>query len=152
MDEGDKVKNMGGYRFLDDIVIADVAFEAWGENPSDLFEAAALATFEVMVDLQKVSPRERVQIELSNETLDGLLFDWLAELIFLKDSQVMIFNRFEVKVDQTDTRYTLKATLYGEPIDIEKLPMRLDVKAPTLHMFEVGRSNGGWRARVVLDV
>jgi SHS2 domain-containing protein len=143
---------MGGYRFLEDVVIADVAFEAWGEDPSDLFEACAKATFEVMVDLDHVKPLQSFQIELSSETLDGLLFDWLAELVFLKDSRAMVFNRFEVKVDQVDAHFTLKATVSGEPIDAEKLPMRLDVKAPTLHMFEVGRRNGGWKARIVLDV
>lgn len=143
---------MGEYRFLDDIAIADVAFEAWGEDPSDLFEACAKATFEVMVDLDGVKPVQEFQIELENETLEGLLFDWLAELIFLKDSQAVVFNRFEVKVDQKDTRYTLKANLFGEPIDMKRLPMRLDVKAPTLHMFEVGPSTGGWKARIVLDV
>jgi SHS2 domain-containing protein len=142
---------MGGYRFLDDVAIADVAFEAWGDTLADLFAACGQATFAVMVDLEHVEPRQAVQIELANETLEGLLFEWLAELVFRKDAHSMFFARFQVTVDQVDGRFVLTATAAGEPIRAD-LPMRLDVKAPTAHMLEVTRSNEGWRTRVVLDV
>ena len=143
---------MRAYRFLDDIAIADVAFEAWGEDVADLFEAAALATFEVMVDLDRVEPSRELEIRLRNGTLEGLLFDWLAELIFLKDSEAMLFSRFQVEVGLEDEVYVLEAKIQGEPIDPERHPMRQDVKAPTLHMFEVRQADHSWLARVVLDI
>lgn len=140
------------YRFLDDIAIADVAFEAFGENLADLFEAVALATFEVMVNLNRVESSRTFEIRLHHSTVEGLLFDWLAELIFLKDSEGMFFSRFQVEVARADEAYTLKAKAQGEPIDPDRHPMRQDVKAPTLHMFEVREANHGWLARVVLDI
>ena len=35
-----------GFRFLEDIALADLAFEAWGESPSELFASAAEALME----------------------------------------------------------------------------------------------------------
>ena len=46
------------YRYLEDIAIADVAFEAWGKSREALFRAAAEATLNVMVgDLDSVAPK-----------------------------------------------------------------------------------------------
>jgi SHS2 domain-containing protein len=104
-----------------------------------------------MVDLADVRPEQAVTIELANETLDGLLFDWLDELIFKKDTDALVFSAFEVTVDQVDDRFALKATVRGAPIS-PALSMRLDVKAPTAHGLAVTRVDDEWTARVVLDV
>jgi SHS2 domain-containing protein len=141
----------GSYRFVEDVTVADVAFEARADNLGDLFAACGRATFDVMVDLDHVKPRESIVVQLTNETLDGLLFDWLDELIGKKDIDALVFSEFQVSVDQVDAGFSLKATVRGEPISAE-LPMRLDVKAPTAHRLEVARVDGGWRAHVVLDV
>jgi len=143
---------MGRYRFLDDVAIADVAFEAWGKTEADLFEACALATFEAMVELDQVRPSREINIQLEDESLERLLFGWLAELVFLKDAEAMFFSRFQVEVGLKDGNYVLNATVAGEVIDPGRHSMRSDVKAPTLHLFEVQPADGGWRAHVVLDV
>lgn len=142
---------MGSYRFLEDITLADVAFEARAADLGDLFATCGRATFDVMVDLDHVKPVETVVVELTNETLEDLLFDWLDELVGRKDADALVFGEFQVTVDAVDAGFTLKATVRGEPIG-PGLPMRLDVKAPTAHGLEVARVDGGWMARVVLDV
>jgi SHS2 domain-containing protein len=142
---------MGSYRFLEDVAVADVAFEARAASVGDLFAACGRATFDVMVDLAHVRPEQVVTIDLTGETLDGLLFDWLDELIFRKDTDLLVFAEFQVEVDEVATGFSLKATLRGEPIG-SHLPMRLDVKAPTAHGLQVTRQGGEWTARVVLDV
>ena len=45
------------FRFLEDIALADSAFEARGSTPSELFVASGRAVIEVMVDPQMVSAR-----------------------------------------------------------------------------------------------
>ena len=40
----------------------------------------------------------------------------------------------------------------GEKIDMKKHEMLVDVKAVTMHMFEVKKEKNIWKARVVLDV
>jgi len=45
-----KGRTRSGYRFLPDVALADIAFAARGDSLSALFEAAARALTEVMVD------------------------------------------------------------------------------------------------------
>ena len=45
------------YRHLDDVALADIAFEAEGETLASLFEACALATTEPMAESAGISPR-----------------------------------------------------------------------------------------------
>lgn len=87
------------YAFLDDTVLADLAFEAKADTPHELFEAAAAAVFESMADLKEVRPRIRKTIRLRNPNLDQLMFDWLAELIYLKDAERILFSRFSVRLN-----------------------------------------------------
>jgi SHS2 domain-containing protein len=75
------------YRYLEEIGTADIAFEASGRDLAELFRDAADATMNVMIDnIEAIRRRETRRIELSNEQLDMLLFDFLQELIFLKDA------------------------------------------------------------------
>lgn len=139
-----------GYRFLDKVAIADTAFEAEAPTLPELFATCAEATFAVMVDLSTVTPSEERRVELTSPSLDRLLFDWLAELIYLKDRDYFVFSRFEVKIEQNE-QWRLQAVAGGEKIKPEKQRLLTDVKAVTYHMFEVKKQDGGWLARVVLD-
>jgi len=84
------------FHYLEDIATADIAFEVEGRDLEELFRDAAIATFEVMVDTKTVDPGKTREIELKNESVDGLLFDWLSELVYLKDAEAVLFCRFDV--------------------------------------------------------
>jgi SHS2 domain-containing protein len=138
------------FRYLENVALSDAAFEAYGNSPAELFTAAAQAMFGVMVRLDQVKPRVERTLTLSHEHLDQLLFDWLAELIYLKDAQAMLFSRFDPTVEG-EGPYRLTARLYGEPIDPKRHTLSVDVKAVTYHLFEVAKKGDQWMARVVLD-
>jgi SHS2 domain-containing protein len=141
------------YHYLEEIGTADIAFEATGCDLAELFRAAADATTKVMIDnIEAIQPRQTRQIELSNDKLDMLLFDLLQELIFLKDAERLLLRIREVQIDERDEIYVVKATAEGEPVDAERHHQRADVKAVTLHDFSVERTEGGWKARVLLDI
>jgi SHS2 domain-containing protein len=141
---------MGEYRFLEDVAIADAAFEAEAESIEDLFQTCAQAAFEVMADTKTIEHKNKEDVELMGENLEELLFDWLAELIYLKDSKSMLFGKFEVKIAQKDG-YRLNASIWGEPADQKKHQVRVDVKAVTYHLLEVKKTNDKWIAKVILD-
>jgi SHS2 domain-containing protein len=141
---------MGKYRFLEDVAIADSAFEAEAESVEELFQTCAQATFEVMANTKTIEHKYREDVELVGENLEELLFDWLAELIYLKDSKSMLFNKFEVKIQKKDG-YRLYASIWGEPADQKKHQVRVDVKAVTYHLLEVKKTGDKWTAKVVLD-
>jgi SHS2 domain-containing protein len=141
------------YEYLEEFGTADIAFEATGRDLAELFMAAADATMNVMIDnLDGIEPRETLQIELSNDNIDLLLFDLLQELIFLKDAERLLLRIREVQVAEKDENYFVTATAEGEPLDAERHHQRADVKAVTLHDFSVEATKGGWKARVLLDI
>ena len=141
------------YRYLEEIGTADIAFEATGCDLPELFRDAADATTNVMIDnIEAIQPRQTRHIKRSNDKLDMLLFDLLQELIFLKDAERLLLRIREVQIDKRNDIYFLKATAKGEPLDAERHHQRADVKAVTLHDFAVERTDGGWKARVLLDI
>ena len=141
------------YKFLEEIGTADIAFEATGRDLAQLFSDAADATMNVMIEnLDAIEPRETREIELSNDELDMLLFDFLQELIYFKDAERLLLRAREVRIDEKDERYFLTAKASGEPLDATRHHQRADVKAVTLHGFSVEREDGGWKATVLLDI
>ena len=141
------------YHYLEDIGTADIAFEATGRDLPELFIAAADATMNVMIDnLDAIESAETRQIELSNDTIEMLLFDFLQELIYFKDARRLLLQAREMQIDQKGEAYFLKAKVAGEQLDATRHQQRVDVKAVTLHGFSVQKHDSGWRARVLLDI
>ncbi|MGA2664328.1 MAG: archease [Nitrososphaerales archaeon] len=138
------------YRFLPEVALADVAFAARGDSPEALFEACAAALTEVMVDKRTVRPTVARQLRIRTGDIDGLLYDFLTQLIVLKDVDSLLFRRFEPRLSRD--RRSLTCRLAGEPIDRERHRLRNDVKAVTMHMFGVKHEGALWKATVVLDI
>ncbi len=140
------------YKYLPDIVIADVAFLARGDTPSELFKAAALATAEVMVNPNGIDVVVRKDLAIRAENLEDLLFNWLSELVYVKDVEYLIFSEFDITIVEDKGGHLLTATLGGEEIDPRRHELGQDIKAVTYHLFEIKEVNGRYEARVVLDI
>ena len=141
------------YHYLEEIGTADIAFEATGRDLPELFTAAADATINVMIDnLDAIESREARKIELSNDNVEMLLFDFLQELIYFKDASRLLLRARETHIDQKGETYFLKAKVAGERLDDTRHQQRADVKAVTLHGFSVEKQDSGWKARVLLDI
>ena len=142
---------MGRHVFLDSVAIADCAMEVVGHDLDDLFATAARAVAEVMVDPATVGRAHERAVELAAPSLDLLFYDWLSELIYLKDSEQLVFPEVEVHVSGK-APCRLAARLRGGVLDRERVALRADPKAVTFHQFALEPHEGGWRARVVIDI
>lgn len=144
------------YKYLEDIRTADIAFEATARDLPELFTAAADATMNVMVEnLDAIEPRETRRIELGNDKIDMLLFDFLQELIYFKDTDRLLLRIRGLRIDEKNDAYLLKATAAGERLDTARHEQRPDVKAVTLHRFRVNKTGppeSGWKATAILDI
>lgn len=142
---------MGQYRFLEHMALADCAIEIDGADLNDLFATAATALAALMVDPATVPIAIERRVTLEADECDLLLYDWLGELILRKDRDREIFP--DAEVDVTVGRpCKLAARIRGAPIDADRMALRNDAKAVTLHAFALERQAAGWRARVVIDV
>ncbi len=141
---------MRSHRFLEDIAIADIAFEARGETPEDLLLAAADALIETIADPTTIQPVRECDIKLTAPTLSNLMYDWLSELIFLKDAEPMVFCDADVTVRE-GASWELSGHVRGDSVQDDHL-LGSDVKAVTKHMYDVSHDGNEWVARVVLDI
>ena len=141
------------YEFLEDIAIADIAFRAWGENLEEVFIAAGDATVNAMIDnLDAIALKETRTFSLENDALDLLLFNFLQEFLYYKDSEQLLLRAQQVQIEEKGSEYHLTAVTQGEKLDRDRHEERVDVKAVTLHRFQLEKTDDGWTAMVILDI
>lgn len=138
------------FKFLPDVALADIAFEAESDTVNGLFESCALAITDIMVDPKTLRKRMERIFTLESVDLDRLLYDFLTELIVAKDVDSLLFGKYNVNVAPQGT--SLSAVAKGETIDRERHHLRNDVKAVTMHLFGIRRIGDRWSTRVVLDI
>jgi len=139
------------FKFLEGLAIADIAFEAYGKSLDEAFENAALAVFEVQANTKKIGKKLSKNVKIDAENQEALLFDWLSELLYLRDVHNMLFSKFDVKILEKNKRFFLLAKAYGEKIDKKKHQLKTEVKAVSYHMMKI-QKNGEYKVRVILDV
>ena len=128
---------------------AEAGIIAHGASLAEAFENAAEGMYALMLDLDGVAEREERAIELADESSEALLVDWLLELLFLTETQGLVFRRFQIDT-LTDT--SLRARVWGEPFDAERhRSNNVAVKAVTQHLLEIAREDG-YRVQVLFDI
>lgn len=141
------------FEFLEDIATADIAFRAEGHDLEELFKAAGDAVINTMIDnLEAIALTETRNFTLENDQLDLLLFNFLQEFIYYKDSELLLLRAQQVQIEQRGTDYHLTASTQGEILDRDRHHQRVDVKAVTLHRFQLEQTDTGWMALVILDI
>lgn len=130
---------------------ADLGLRIEAGDLSDLFRTAAEGLFDVVTaDRSTIEPREAEPVELSADSPEQLLVDWLNELIFRVETRHALYARFDVTV-AADGR-SLRGSIAGEPMDAERHVLDHEVKAATHHAVVVERAGDGWRAEVIVDI
>lgn len=140
------------YNFRDDIAGGDSAVEIEAPSLEELFVEAGKAFTEAMVDIESVGTGNTFDISLEEDDIESLFYDFLSELVYLKDSSSMLFSNYVVEKLETARTFKLEATAEGERIDYEKHDISADIKAVTMHRFKVEKTDGGWKAFVIFDL
>lgn len=136
------------FKFLEDIATADVALEAYGKTMEEAYSNAALAMFEVQTDVENVKPSISKDVNIVSESKESLLFDWLSELLYLRDTQNMFFSKFEIKIEK-NKNFKLTGKIYGEKIGSHE--KRTEVKGVSYQMMKIDEKPK-FKVRVILDV
>ncbi len=128
---------------------ADMGIRASGPTPSQLFEAMGLGLFALITDLRTVRPREERVVAATGVDLQDLSVDYLSRLLLLQQEEGFLAR--EIRVTLSGSPPTgLTAVVLGEPMDPDRHPRRIEVKAITLHQLSVDLARG--RARVIVDI
>ena len=136
------------FEFIDHT--ADVGIIAYGANLGQAFSNAARALFSLITELDSINEVLYRDIELVASDEESLLVEWLNGLIYLFDTENILFKRFDVIV-LNDRR--LKGRGYGEKVDSSRHQLKTGVKAATNHMLSVDKDkDSGYRVQVILDI
>ncbi len=127
---------------------ADVGVIAYGADIRQAFANAARALFSLITELDDVAEFLHRDIELTAPDQESLLVAWLNELIYLFDTENIVFKRFTIT--KLNNRQ-LKARSYGEKVDSSKHRLKTGVKAATYHMLKVDKGNG-CKVQVLFDI
>ncbi len=128
---------------------ADVGLHAYGSTLPELFIHAAQGMESLMVPLEQVRLQVSREITAEGHDVVSLLIAWLNELIFLFDTEYLIFREFEID-SLTETH--LKGRASGEPYDEQRHDLSSAIKAVTWHEAAVEQTAEGYKARIIFDI
>ncbi len=77
---------------------ADTGIIAFGETLARAFEHAAEGMFSIITDIDTVAAETRNDISIISADKEGLLIDWLNELIYLFDTENRLFSKFDISI------------------------------------------------------
>ncbi|MCS7124850.1 MAG: archease [Candidatus Bathyarchaeota archaeon] len=140
-----------GYTFLEHT--ADAYIAAYGKDLAEAFENAAVAMFDVMTTVEKVSPQVEDSVEVSGEDEHALLYNWLEELLVKAEVEGMLYSKFKIlELTRDNGAFRLKARIWGEKFSPEKHVQKVGVKAITYHQMEIIRDKDKATVKFILDI
>ena len=92
---------------------------------------------------------DNFSFSLTAEHLDALLFDYLDELIYLRDVENVLPVENTAKVQQRNGDWSLIGSFRGVPV--AEVTAR-EIKAPTYADMNIEQTDDGWEAVAVVDV
>ena len=124
---------------------ADWELEVWAPDLATLLEQAARGMYTLSgMRLLAGSPQER-SIALHAADAEGLLVNFLTELLWVEQEEGLGFDDFTITVED---QINLRAELRGSAIaNLDK-----EIKAVTYHNLAVETTSQGLRVNIVFDV
>jgi len=126
---------------------ADVGLAAYGKNLAEAFANAAYGMFSIIAELDNVKEVESRRLEIKEDDMESLLFEWLNSLLYYFDVEMLLFKRFDIMEFGEDR---LVAQCFGEKYDPSRHQLKTGVKSATYHLLEVDKVKN--RVQVIFDV
>jgi SHS2 domain-containing protein len=123
---------------------ADLAIRAYGRDMRELFANAAQGMFALMAEPSQEPARKR-EVALEAMDYEGLLVDWLNELIYLHEVEGETYYQFAI---ETLSPEKLVAHVTGGPTKDKTKA----IKAATFHDLAIKETADGLVATIVFDV
>lgn len=126
---------------------ADAKFKAYGKNFEEAISNAVTAMFGMLTDIEKVEPKIKREIEIKAENMKSLVYDFLDELLFLLDTEGIIFTRLE---NVEFKEFSIKATAIGD--SYKNYDISGNIKSMTYNDMVVEDKNGKFIIQCVVDI
>jgi SHS2 domain-containing protein len=127
---------------------ADIGVVGRGATKAEAFRQAALALTAVVTDPGSVRLLQSVPLACRAQNDELLLVEWLNALVYEMAVRRMLFGDFTVEIEGKE----LRATAYGEPVDVDRHLPAVEIKGATLTALQVAGGAEGWRVQCIVDV
>ena len=125
---------------------ADRALRIFGIDLQELFNSAAQGMIGLMVaDVSKVPLEVEKSIELAAIDAESLLVEWLSELAYWAETEMLVFN--ELRIQNLTATHLQASVLGGKVPELKK-----HIKAVTYHNLKIIKTARGLEATIVFDV
>jgi SHS2 domain-containing protein len=125
---------------------ADEALRVFGANRVELFLSAAAGLTHLMAaDVSEISTDIEKSVELDAIDTESLLVEWLSELAYWAESEMLIFKKFRIR---KATATHLQAKIFGGKTAV----LEKQIKAVTYHNLKIIKTSKGLEATIVFDV
>ena len=117
---------------------ADVKYLINADNLNEAFELCGYCFGLTITNLKSIKWEEYVKFKLKSEDLEGLLYDFITELIFIFDTRNIIISQFnELNIFREDSSYLINVKGKGQRFDPEIHEIRTEIKAMTYSEMEI---------------
>jgi SHS2 domain-containing protein len=126
---------------------ADVKIRAHSPTIEALFSDALDALMQVMFGDSRQGTLVK-EISIDSDNLESLLFDFLSEVLFVSETERIVFSKAVIRINS----FSLHATLVGEPFDRMKHAHGTEVKGISYHGLAIRSNANGYMLDIVFDV
>jgi len=126
---------------------ADLGIEVYGKTLNELFINIGKAIFETQVS-GKIEAKKEITIEIKQESHEDLFIDWCRELLYEFSVHGFIPKKYEISIHNN----SLTGHLCGDIFDAKRHKMRLEIKNPTYHDFQLKKIKKYYQAKIIFDV
>jgi len=128
---------------------ADFGIQVTGADPRELFNDAASALFDHIIDRNTLAGNLDENLNITGMDWPDLMVCWLRELLYLWNGKQMLIKSTDIQT-LSEKRICARAT--GDIYHPQHHTLIGEIKAVTYHQIHVARSRLGWEARIIFDV
>ena len=123
---------------------ADWALKVWAPDLPGLFEQAANGMFALLQIKLQPGGWYECPLDLSAEDPEGLLVNFLSELLYLTEQEGLGFDAYDLAIEDNH----LSGCATGSPVESQ----RKEIKAVTYHNLSIQKTEHGFETTIVFDV
>jgi SHS2 domain-containing protein len=136
-----------GFEVLD--ISGDIGLRACGSSIDEAFVNAGIGMFSLITDVTKIQLTSEVFLDITGDSTESLLVNYLNELIFQFDAYGFTGGKIEI-LEMSDN--FVKAKVVGESFDSSKHSRGLLIKAATYHNLKIEKADGIFIIDVIFDI
>jgi len=128
---------------------ADFGMQVYASSVKDLFQHAALALMDQLLEAAKPCEQQTQQLSVAGSDWPDLMVNWLREILFLWDGNERLVRSVQI---ENIVHNKLDAQVQTEAFSPQHHVIKTEIKAVTYHQIQVVDRGHQWEAKIIFDI